>query len=108
MGIGVDLISIKRFKKLKKNDYQYWSRVFSKKEWGLAFRDKNFSQHLAGMFVAKEAAMKATGKVGVKNFRFFEISYRKQGEPKINKKGLYISISHAEGLAVAVVIKMKN
>lgn len=105
MGVGIDLAPIKPFRKIQKGDYRYWQRVFSKKEWISAFRDKNSAPHLAGMFVIKEAAMKATGKTGAKNFRNFEISYGKAGEPNINIKGLYISVSHAGEYVVAIAIR---
>ena len=104
MNIGVDLIEIKRFKKIKRVDYAYWKRVFSALEWGYAFKDASSAEHLAGMFAVKEAAMKATGLVGVKNYRKFEITHGRNGAPKINIKGGKISISHNQELAIAVVL----
>ncbi len=104
MNIGIDLISVKKFKKIKSSDYGHWERIFSLKEWGYAFDDASSAEHLAGIFTAKEAAMKATGMVGGKNYRKFEIIHAKNGAPKINIKGGKISISHNQELAIAVVL----
>ena len=104
MNIGIDIISIKKLRRIKRNDYEHWERVFSLKEWEYAFSDASSAEHLAGMFVVKEAAMKATGLVGVKNYRKFEITHAKNGVPKINIKGGKISISHNQELAIAVVL----
>ncbi len=104
MNIGIDLTEIKRFKKIKRSDYPHWERVFSAREWDYAFGDKSSAEHLAAMFAGKEAAMKATGFVGAKNYRKFEITHAPSGAPKINIKGGKISISHNQGLAIAVVL----
>lgn len=105
MDIGVDIVEVKRFKKIKRNDYSNWSRVFSAKEWSYVFATANAAERLAGIFAAKEAVMKATGQVGPQNFRQFEITHGKGGEPKVSKKGLYISVSHTKDLAIAVAMK---
>ena len=102
MNIGVDIIEIKRFRRIKVGDYSSWDKVFAPKEWAYAFAAANAAERLAGIFAAKEAAMKATGKVGPKNFRQFEIIHGKDGEPKIAGGKLYISVSHTKDLAVAV------
>ncbi len=102
--IGVDLISIKKFRKIKRSDYGHWERVFSSKEWAYAFGDASSAEHLAGMFAVKEAAMKATGAVGVKNYRKFEVSHAKNGAPKLNLSKSKVSISHDRNYAVAVVL----
>lgn len=104
MNIGIDLIAVAKFKKLKRADYKHWSRIFSSREWKYAFKDKSSAEHLAGMFAGKEAAMKATGFTGVKNYRKFEITHGRDGAPKINTKRCKISISHNQGWAIAVVL----
>ncbi len=104
MNIGIDLVAIKKFKTIKRSDYKHWSRVFSASEWKYAFGYASSAEHLAGIFVAKEAAMKATGFVGAKNYKRFEIKHDRQGAPKINIKGGKVSISHDQNMAVAVVL----
>ncbi|MFA6536532.1 MAG: 4'-phosphopantetheinyl transferase superfamily protein [Candidatus Paceibacterota bacterium] len=104
MNIGVDLVAIKKFHKIKAHDYKHWSRVFSMLEWEYAFKDGLSASHLAGIFAAKEAAMKATGLVGVENYRKFEVRHDKLGAPKLNLKGSKLSLSHDQGLAIAFVL----
>lgn len=104
MNIGIDLIAIKRFCNLKKSDYAKWKHVFTSKEWRYAFRDTHTSQHLAGIFAAKEAAMKASGRTGITAFKEFEITHMTKGAPVLNHKGYTVSISHDQAYAVAVVI----
>lgn len=102
-GLGVDIVSIARFRRIKKTDYKHWSRVFTKKEWAYAFEGGGHARRLAGMFAAKEAAMKAFGNAGAAHFLDFEISHAVSGTPSLNQKAL-VSISHDERLAIAIVL----
>ena len=104
MNIGTDLVAVRRFKKIKKADYAAWSRVFTEQEWDYAFHDKHSAEHLAGMFAAKEAAMKASGRVGIKNLKIFEITHTAEGAPRLNKRGYRVSISNDRAYAIAVVL----
>lgn len=104
MRVGVDLISADKFTTLTKEDYKHWERVFSPYEWDYAFRDQSFHLHLAGLFAAKEAAMKATGEVGVGNYRTFEISHDETGAPHLELPGSSVSISHDTSMVIAVVL----
>ena len=106
MNIGIDLVAIKRFQKLKAGDYKAWKHVFTVREWTYAFRahHAHVAEHLAGMFAAKEAAMKASGKVGIENLKTFEIAHTTQGAPRLNKRGYHVSISHDHAYAIAVVL----
>ena len=103
MSIGIDLVAVKKFKKIKKSDHSAWRHVFTDQEWGYAFGDSHSAEHLAGMFAAKEAAMKASGKVGVEHMKTFEVRHTVAGAPVIKKKGYQVSISHDQAYAVAVV-----
>lgn len=108
--IGIDLISIARFKKINFKDYSRWNKYFSKQEWQYAFNDNHSAEHLAGIFAAKEAAMKAYGVAGVAQFQNWEVKKNKSGQPQIFFKGknkkikTLISISHEKNLAIAVVV----
>ena len=104
MNIGIDLVAIKRFEKIKAGDNKAWKHVFTEQEWDYAFHDKHSAEHLAGMFAAKEAAMKASGKAGIKNMKTFEITHTKEGAPRLNKRGYRVSISHDHAYAIAVVL----
>lgn len=103
MKLGLDLVAVDRFNGIKKNDFNKWSKVYSKKEWACAFKSVKSAQRLAGIFAAKEAAMKAVGKVGPAYFRKWEIKHELSGKPVLKPKGL-LSISHDKNLAIAIVI----
>ena len=106
MSIGIDIVSIKKFKRIKESDFKHWQKVFVPKEWQYAFAGKiKYAERLAGIFAAKEAAMKAFGKTGVKNFLAFEITHLPSGAPKLNKPRSKISIAHNQDMAVAVVLR---
>lgn len=104
MRIGIDLVAIKKFAGIKKTDYTKWDKVFTIQEWAYAFKGSHASEHLAGMFAAKEAAMKAFGHVGVENVKKFEIAHTAVGAPFLNRKRYQVSISHDKAYAVAVVL----
>lgn len=106
MNIGIDLISIDKFRRIKISDFKHWKHVFSEQEWKYAFTHKvKSAERLSGIFAAKEAAMKAFGKTGVKNFLKFLVSHKNDGAPLLNLPGYKLSISHDSKSAVAVVIK---
>lgn len=103
MRLGIDLVSIRRFKNIHKADYRAWDRVFSEAEWEYGFKDVHTASHLAGIFAAKEAAMKATGKTGKEYFRYFKVTH-KESAPCVNIKKSALSISHDGQYAIACVM----
>lgn len=103
MKIGVDLVRVNRFAKIKKTNFKKWLRVFTRNEWLNAAKAGNFHERLAGIFAAKEAAMKAAGKAGADHFLDWEVRHTVSGQPKLLPKGL-LTISHDGGLVIAVVI----
>ena len=108
MTIGIDLVQIAKFKKIKKTDYKKWSKVFWPHEWERAFKKKGGEQ-LAGIFAAKEAAMKALGETSSGNFLDWELRWNKTGRPDLffkhnKRKKISLSISHDAGAAVAAVL----
>ncbi len=104
MQVGIDLVAVTKFQTINQEDYEHWKHVFTKSEWQEAFRDSSVAEHLAGYFAAKEAAMKATGKVGVDKMLNFDISHKPDGAPQINIDNATLSISHNQQIAVAIVI----
>lgn len=103
MKIGIDIVAVRRFKNIRRTDYQAWSRVFNEAEWEYSFKDVHTASHLAGIFAAKEAAMKATGKTGKEYFSYFKVT-RKEGAPFINITKGALSISHDGQYAIACVV----
>jgi len=107
--IGIDIISINRFKKLKEGDHENWEKFFTAEEWQYCFREANFFEHLAGIFAAKEAAIKACEKKKVNNLSQIEIKHSENGQPVVIIKGnpelkINVSISHDKESAIAVAL----
>lgn len=109
--VGVDIEDIDRFKKLGlKKDKIFLNKVFTKKELKYSFSKRNFSQHLAVRYVAKEAVVKALGNKKIA-YNKIEIVNDRTGAPKViinDKKfrdiNIKISMSHCRDKAVAVVM----
>ena len=107
--IGIDIIAIDRFAKISSQDYEYWSKFFTKAEWKYCFTQSDSSQSLAGVLSAKEAVMKAAGKDFLQRFDRIGIHHGSDGKPivKIDKQKqsvIHVSISHDAGIAVSVAI----
>ncbi|MEK6897632.1 MAG: 4'-phosphopantetheinyl transferase superfamily protein, partial [Nanoarchaeota archaeon] len=98
--IGIDIILVKKFKKIKVTDYNFWNKFYTKREWRYCFSKAGSYNHLAGIFAAKEAIIKSYRKRIITNYSQIEILHKTIGEPypKINgliKKDMQISISHS-------------
>lgn len=99
--IGIDIVEIKRFS-LKKNII----KIFTKEELDYASSKANYCQSLAGIFAAKEAALKAYGlkissiirkKIEIRHINNIPILYIDSV-----KTNASISLSHDGDYAVAV------
>ena len=85
IGIGVDIVSNKRLKKLIKNK-NFIERVFTNYEQKCSKSLKNKLNYYSKRFAAKEAFSKATGLGISKNLHFknIEVKRNKNGKPLIN------------------------
>jgi holo-[acyl-carrier protein] synthase len=118
LGIGIDITEIKKIEEsLQREAFQ--QKVFTPAELAAVSGFKNNAEHLAGKFAAKEAFMKAIG-AGLRQevwFSQIEVLNDEAGRPYLGVSGnaagrfqqsgarqIYVSISHAGGVAVAVVI----
>jgi holo-[acyl-carrier protein] synthase len=124
VGIGVDIIDNKRFKKLIK-DKKFINRIFSKKEISASKKKLNKINFFSNRFAAKESFAKAlgTGFRNKLNFKDIEIINDNLGKPfylinnkikqiiKKNKKianfELFLSISDEKDYSVAFTIIQK-
>lgn len=84
-------------------------KIFTNKELKL-LRNKGKS-HLAGLFSAKEAVIKACNPIKKIRLKEVEVFHNKDGSPyvkirnqRINSKNLKISISHSKDYSAAVAI----
>lgn len=105
--IGVDIINVGRFNSIGRDDFKFWKKYFSEKEWIYCFSFPNFREHLAGIFAAKESVMKVSGTKLAGRFDLIEISHDKSGRPfaltnMMRSTKISISISHEKKYAVAV------
>lgn len=102
---GIDLVFIPKFKeRTKRGGEGFLRKIFLESE----LRNTE-SSHLAGIFAAKEAAMKALG-LPAGNWHKIEISYDKNGRPKAHVSGKRskrcdLSISHAGNYAIAIFVE---
>ena len=99
--IGIDIQKIDKLpvvKDLWEDDF--YKNNFHKREIAHCLKKKNPYQSLAGIYSVKEAIFK----IDRTSKKEIEIKYDKDGEPKLS--GYSISISHDEGYAVAVAIKI--
>ena len=111
-GIGVDLIEIRRIKKLLSRQPNFVKRILTTKEEKYF---KELSEHrqiefLAGRFAAKEAFSKAfgTGIGGDFSFLDIEILPNSNNRPIVETQKypgtIHLSISHSDEFAVAQII----
>ncbi|MGB9750164.1 MAG: holo-ACP synthase [Caldisericia bacterium] len=111
VGVGVDIVNIKRFKKIIKNNPKILNRVLTEKELEI-FKDyKDPVIHYAGRFSLKEAIIKA-GKnyLNIKSFKDIEILKKENGEPLLTKpdRNIYISISHDGDYIISIAVIEKS
>ncbi len=118
LGIGIDLASIQKISESAKSD-AFRRKVFTPDEIAICETFANSAEHYAGKFAAKEAMMKALGR-GIRQevwFTQIEVLNAESGAPFIRVSGeaerlvkemgvgkIHVSISHSDGMAVALVI----
>jgi len=102
--VGVDLVELKRFKKaVDRGQDRFLKRVFCPKE----LSDQRI-EHLAGLFAAKEAIVKALS-LPAGSWQKICVSRQKNGRPKVAIEGIKtpsfdLSISHDGNFAIAVFL----
>ena len=118
-GLGLDLVEIDRMKDaLERHGAAFAERILHPDEDAARIATGEGASHLAGLFAAKEAVMKALG-TGMAGAAFKEIAIlnRAGGEPYVrlsgkaqetaSKRGIRdwrISITHSRTMAAAVAI----
>lgn len=116
IGIGIDLVSIKRIK----NIYNEYGKKFLHK---IGIEEKNLKiEEISGYFAAKEAAYKALKPVKeIFNPKEIDVLKKKGGAPVLFYKGklkkrwdllgrpqILLSITHEKEYAMAIVVLIKN
>ena len=111
LGIGVDVVDLKRFFETIERTPELRTRLFTEAERDLP------AESLAGRFAAKEALAKAMGAPSGLSWQDFEIVNDAQGAPSFKLHGaaperiaglgietIHLSISHDTSVATAFVV----
>lgn len=119
VGIGVDIVEVRRITQALQGGDAMAKRVFTKAELDYCWERKNRYQHFAGRFAAKEAALKALGTGWQEGIRWkdVEVVPGERGKPEVNFYGkakefleasgaqrAIVTITHAREYAVAAVV----
>jgi holo-[acyl-carrier protein] synthase len=120
LGIGTDIIEVGRIGDIaQRHGDRFVRRIFTETEIAYCSARKNAAMHYAGRFAAKEAAFKAMGRGwgGEISWKDVEIINLPSGAPQIffygkaletvallNMSRAFVTISHIEEYATAVVI----
>jgi phosphopantetheine--protein transferase-like protein len=115
MGIGIDIVSVGRFRREEGSPNRFLSRTFTRREVAYCKSKADPPVHFAGTFAAKEAAFKAVRVLhkGRLDITDFEVSHRSDGLPEVTYVGadaalgnvvVSVSVSHSKEDAVAVAL----
>jgi holo-[acyl-carrier protein] synthase len=119
IGIGTDLVEIKRIKAVyKKFTHRFTNKILSPEEVKLTpIKSQTFIHHLAKRFAAKEAIAKAFGTGIGKELSFHDIKILKldSGAPKVviskskyKNYSIHLSLSDEKKYAIAFAIIEKT
>jgi len=118
LGVGTDIVEIRRIKNAMERGNRFLEKIFTKGELEYLKSRNLRAEYVAGRFAAKEAVAKALG-TGFRGFDFtdIEIDRTTLGKPIVVLKGkakliakkegqynIHLSISHGEDSAVAYAI----
>lgn len=118
IGVGVDIVEIRRIKEAVERNNNFLEKLFTDTEIEYLNSRKLSPEYIAGRFAAKEAVSKALG-TGIRGFGFrdIEIDRNELGKPIVVLKGkakliaeqfgkysMHLSISHGEDSAVAYAV----
>jgi len=120
VGIGTDIVEVVRIgNMIERHGELFLNRVFTEDEVRYCQRRKEYTQHYAGRWAAKEAVMKAlgTGFTRGVGWRDIEICTSRSGQPTITLRGgareislqmgvsdMLITISHCRAYATATAV----
>ncbi len=124
LGIGTDIIEIVRIgQMIEKHGELFLNRVYTEGEITYCRRRKEYLQHYAARWAAKEAVMKTLGTGWVKglSWRDIEVNNQKSGRPDIVMSGgaqevaqqlgisqVLVTLSHCRAYATATAIAISE
>jgi holo-[acyl-carrier protein] synthase len=118
LGLGIDVCPVERIEQvLSRHDEIFCERIFTPEERKYAGNGRARAERLAARFAAKEAAIKALGAPEGLRWKDMEVVNDENGAPSLKLEGkahermealgvsrVLISLTHAGGVAMAVVI----
>ena len=122
IGIGTDIIEIKRIEEAVKKNERFLKKYFTQQEQRFFEKRKNNFNTIAATFAPKEAVAKALG-TGFRTFGLCDIEILRDGKGKpyvltygnakkladeLNISHILITISHCKEYAVAYAIAQKE
>jgi holo-[acyl-carrier protein] synthase len=123
VGVGVDAVSVERFRRLLERRPRFAARCFTESEQSDAGSSTNRAQSLAARFAAKEAVMKALG-TGIGSFSLTDVEVRRTSGKDATRNAPYLvltgtaaelagahgagrfhlSLTHTDDVAIAFVV----
>ena len=123
VGVGVDAVSVERFRRLLERRPRFAARCFTESEQSDAGSSTDRAQSLAARFAAKEAVMKALG-TGIGAFALTDVEVRRTGGKDATRNAPYVvltgtaaelagahgagrfhlSLTHTDEVAIAFVV----
>ena len=123
VGVGVDAVSVDRFRRLLERRPRFAARCFTEGEQSDAGSSADRAQSLAARFAAKEAVMKALG-TGIGAFALTDVEVRRTGGRDATRNAPYVvltgtaaelagahgagrfhlSMTHTDDVAIAFVV----
>src|ERR1051326_5760958 len=91
VGIGTDIVEVVRIgKMIERHGERFLNRVYTEQEISYCQRRKEYIQHYAGRWAAKEAVMKTLGTGWSRGvaWRDIEVCSSKSGSPSIAIRGV--------------------
>ena len=105
VGLGTDIVETVRIgQMIERHGETFFDRVYTEDEVQYCHSKKEYTQHFAGRWAAKEAVMKTLGtgwSQGV-SFRDIEVCTSRSGQPWISLRGGARDV--AEGLGIASIL----
>ncbi|MDH4214033.1 MAG: holo-ACP synthase [Candidatus Thorarchaeota archaeon] len=105
-GIGVDIIEIKRFRELDLES-NFFNRIFTEQEMDYCSRYSDPFPHLAVIFAAKEATIKAMTRRLSLSMKSIDVFHDENDSPYVSISNLpdieiILSLAHSSQYAVAI------
>lgn len=120
LGLGTDIIEIVRIgRMIERHGEVFLNRVYTEDEIRYCQRRKEFYQHFAARWAAKEAVMKTLGTGFIRGIAWqdIEICIKKSGQPTVSLRGgaaevakkmnieiIMITMSHCRAYATATAV----